>query len=167
MAADVGAAADGLPPSEPKTEIFWETYRLAQVFLDVQNHWARILGVSAPQFLILRTVEEIGGSSGTAVKTVATKLDLHPSSITAQSKALEKLGLMQRTTSEADARFVLMSLTTKARNALTDLKPDRQSLDDMIFADLGTDELREFTERVQRLRKRVAKGLRLLTIDEG
>lgn len=167
MTVNIGHPEEGLPHFEQSKELFWESYRLSQAFLKVQNHWAKELGVTASQFLILRAVEENSESRGISVKAVAAKLELHPSSITAQSKILESLGLIKRTASEADARFVLMGLTSKATTALHNLDHDRQAMETMISAALSSEELGRLIERIRLIRKRTAKGLRLLTIDEG
>src|ERR1700744_1934749 len=80
---------------------------------ELRYFWAKTLGISGPQWMILMALADMDQSDGVPVNVVSKKLHVDSSFITTQSKILEKKGLLRRKVSPADARIVQMSLTDK------------------------------------------------------
>lgn len=97
--------------------------------------WARTLGVSGPQWMILMALADLDQGEGVPVKVVSKMLHVDPSFVTTQSKMLEKKGFMRRKTSGDDARVVQMSLTDKTYKHIASLASQQEELNNFIFAE--------------------------------
>jgi DNA-binding MarR family transcriptional regulator len=121
-----------------------------------------MLGINVHQWMILMAVTALDEGIGASVKAVSVKLYADSSFVTAQSKVLEKLGLLKRGTSETDARVVLMSLTPKATEQIDTLRSTREPLETSVFGDTPNAELGKLIADLDDLRSkfnRVAKRL--------
>src|SRR6266849_2896949 len=78
---------------------------------EIRKFWAKSLGVSGPQWMILMALSELDRGQGVSGKDVSELLHIDPSFITTQTKLLERAGLVRRLASSEDARVILMSLT--------------------------------------------------------
>ncbi|QDM18188.1 MarR family winged helix-turn-helix transcriptional regulator [Tardiphaga sp. vice278] len=166
MADELTEAPQVSPITDLPMELFWEIDGLSRLFLEIQNHWAKALGVTAPQFLILQAVRELGWKKGAAVKDVAARLKVHPSFITAETKGLVKSGLVEKMPSKLDARVVLLSLSDRARSALESLHPHREALNSFVFASVDDDEMEAIINQFRSLKRLLSKGLRSLAVED-
>ena len=80
---------------------------------ELRYFWAKTLGISGPQWMILMALADMDQDEGVPVNVVSKKLHVDSAFITTQSKLLEKKGFLRRKTSTEDARIVQMSLTDK------------------------------------------------------
>src|SRR6201996_3088991 len=116
-------------------QFFWDVASI-NIHLDqIRKHWAKVLGITGPQWMILVAVADLDQGGGVPVKDVIAKLLVDPSFVTVQSKILEKSGLLHRTESAEDARVVLMSLTEKATREMEALSVRQELLNKFIFSD--------------------------------
>jgi DNA-binding MarR family transcriptional regulator len=148
-----GTVADG---------IFWEIIAISAHIEEISYGWAQMLGVNVHQWLILMAIQDIDHASGVSVGGVSVKLHTDPSIVTTQSKGLEKGGWIDRTPSEEDARVVLMTLTSKARDEIARIKTRRDEAKRSIFEGLDDPSLTalhaklfELSERFAREEKRI------------
>ena len=118
--------------------------------------WAR-LGINAQQWRILTAIGLLDRGSGVAAKDVAAKMRVGASFVTTQGRRLALQGLLLRTHSSRNARFVTMSLTHKAHQALARLASSKASLDDCIFSGANAHELDDVTRNLTRLRQNLVK----------
>src|ERR1700744_5786933 len=70
---------------------------------ELRYFWAKTLGISGPQWMILMALADMDESDGVPVNVVSKKLHVDSSFVTTQSKILEKKGLLRRKVSPADA----------------------------------------------------------------
>ena len=91
----------------------WEIAAINVHLEEIGQFWAKALGISGPQWMILMALADLDQGEGVPVKVVSKMLHVDPSFVTTQSKMLEKKGFMRRKTSGDDARVVQMSLTDK------------------------------------------------------
>ena len=77
---------------------------------ELRYFWAKTLGISGPQWMILMALSDMDQGDGVPVNVVSKKLHVDSSFVTTQSKLLEKKGFLRRKTSTEDARIVQMSL---------------------------------------------------------
>ena len=89
----------------------WEVASINVYLQELRYFWAKALGISGPQWMILTALADLDQGEGVPVKVVSKMLHVDPSFVTTQSKLLEKKGFMRRKTSVDDARIVQMSLT--------------------------------------------------------
>ena len=125
---------------------------------ELRYFWAKALGISGPQWMILMALADLDDKDGIPVNVVSKKLHVDPSFVTTQSKMLEKKGLLRRKTSTEDARVVLMSLTDKTCKQLAGLAAQQEALNEFIFAELSNKQLDELIDTLSGLRNRLEKG---------
>src|ERR1700710_2976253 len=135
----------------------WEIVSINVHLQEIRYFWAKALGISGPQWMILMALADLDQGEGVPVKVVSKMLHVDPSFVTTQSKMLEKKGFMRRKTSEDDARIVQMSLTDKTYKHIANLASQQEALNEFIFAEFGDRELAELTVKLGSLTKRLEK----------
>jgi MarR family transcriptional regulator, organic hydroperoxide resistance regulator len=125
---------------------------------ELRYFWAKALGISGPQWMILMALADLDDKDGIPVNVVSKKLHVDPSFVTTQSKLLEKKGFLRRKTSTEDARVVQMSLTDKTYKQMADLAVRQEALNEFIFAELSNKQLDELVDTLSGLRNRLEKG---------
>ena len=136
----------------------WEIASINVHLEELRQFWARALGISGPQWMILITLAELDQDKGIAVNAVAKKLQVDSSFVTTQSKILEKKGLLRRRTSDQDARVVQMSLTDKTYKQMAQLSSQQGALNEFVFAELKGNEFRDITQKLAELSERLEKA---------
>jgi len=152
--------SDQVPPDDVLVRAFvWDIISINVHLEEIRSIWARNLGITSPQWLILMAVNDLDRGNGASVRAVSTKLHVDPSFVTTQTKSLEKNGFVRRVPSEEDGRVVLMSLTDKASKQIASLYAKQSSADGFIFSDFSESELRNITDKLTLLRERMGKAL--------
>jgi DNA-binding MarR family transcriptional regulator len=144
------------------------TWALASVNVHLEElryFWAKTLGISGPQWMILMALAELDKDDGVPVNVVSKKLHVDSSFVTTQSKLLEKKGFLRRKTSTEDARIVQMSLTDKTYKQLASLASQQEALNEFIFAELGDRELVDLTDKLVDLQGRLEKACLKVVLD--
>jgi DNA-binding MarR family transcriptional regulator len=136
----------------------WEIAAINVHLQEIRYYWAKTLGVSGPQWMILMALADLDQGGGVPVNVVSKMLHVDPSFVTTQSKMLEKKGFMRRKTSENDARVVQMSLTDKTYKHIAGLASQQEELNNFIFAEFSDRELGEFTDKLAALKDRLEKA---------
>jgi MarR family transcriptional regulator, organic hydroperoxide resistance regulator len=132
---------------------------------ELRYFWAKALGISGPQWLILMALVDLDQDDGVPVNAVSKKLHVDSSFVTTQSKLLEKKGFLRRRTSTEDARIVKMSLTDKTYKHLSSLDSQREALNEFIFAELKDKQISDLTETLQSLEGRLEKAILKIVAD--
>src|SRR4030088_1897923 len=143
----------------------WEIVSINVHLQEIRYFWAKALGISGPQWMILMALADLDQGEGVPVKVVSKMLHVDPSFVTTQSKMLEKKGFMRRKTSEDDARIVQMSLTDKTYKHIANLASQQEALNEFIFAEFGDRELTELTVILALLKDRLEKACLKVAID--
>jgi DNA-binding MarR family transcriptional regulator len=147
--------AENLENQDIARRLAWEIASINVHLQEIRYFWAKALGVSGPQWMILMALADLDQGEGVSVKVVSKMLHVDSSFVTTQSKMLEKKGFMHRKTSEADARIVQMSLTDKAYKHIASLDSQRDAVKEFIFAEFGERELKELIHKLTSLRNRL------------
>ncbi len=132
---------------------------------ELRYFWAKTLGISGPQWMILMALADMDQADGVPVNAVSKKLHVDSSFITTQSKLLEKKGFLRRKTSTEDARIVQMSLTDKTYKHLASLASQQEALNDFIFAEFDDQQLDEITSKLSALKNRLEKACLKVVVD--
>src|SRR5450755_3856056 len=132
---------------------------------ELRYFWAKTLGISGPQWMILMALADMDQADGVPVNVVSKKLHVDSSFVTTQSKLLEKKGFMRRKTSTEDARIVQMSLTDKTYKHLTALASQQETLSEFIFAELDNGELEDLTDKLNALQSKLEKACMKVAMD--
>jgi DNA-binding MarR family transcriptional regulator len=146
-------------------EFIWSVMSLNAHLEDIHLFWAKRLGVTEPQWLILMAVGDLDQGIGVSGIDVAEKLHVHPAFVTPQTKILEKSGYLRRTVSTVDARFVMMFLTDKARKEIDKLAVLRDQIDSSLFASLDNKLLKDLADKITRISNDAEKVASRLAIE--
>src|SRR3954452_13548329 len=84
----------------------WEIAAINVHLEEIRYFWAKALGISGPQWMILVALADLDQNDGVPVNVVSKKLHVDSSFVTTQSKLLEKKGFLRRKPSTEDARIV-------------------------------------------------------------
>src|ERR1700754_5134344 len=115
----------------------WEIASISVHLEELRYFWAKALGISGPQWMILMAVAELDQSEGIPVNAVSKMLHVDSSFVTTQSKLLEKKGFMRRKPAPEDARVVKMSLTDKTYKQLANLEAQQDAIHEFIFEEFS------------------------------
>jgi MarR family transcriptional regulator, organic hydroperoxide resistance regulator len=132
---------------------------------ELRYFWAKRLGISGPQWMILMALADMDQDEGVPVNVVSKKLHVDSSFITTQSKLLEKKGFLRRKTSTEDARIVQMSLTDKTYKHLAGLASQQEALNDFIFSEFSDGQLDELADKLTTLESKLEKARLKVVVD--
>jgi DNA-binding MarR family transcriptional regulator len=143
----------------------WEIASISVYLEELRQFWAKAIGISGPQWMILMAISDLDKDEGIPVNAVSKMLHVDPSFVTTQSKLLEKKGFLRRKPSPTDARVVRMSLTDKTYKHLASLAAQHEAINDFIFEEFGENELAEFTDKLTALKNRFEKARLKIALD--
>jgi DNA-binding MarR family transcriptional regulator len=144
--------------SETANRLTWAITAINAHLKELRQIWARALGISGPQWMILMAISDLDKEDGVPVKAVAKMLHVESSFVTTQSKRLEKTGLVRRKPCPLDRRVVRLSLSDRALKQLGRDSNRQQAAADMVLAGFEGDELNEFITRLTTVRRRLEKA---------
>lgn len=143
----------------------WEISSINNYLEELRQFWARTLGISGPQWMILMAISDLDKEGGVPVNMVSKLILVDPSFVTTQSKLLEAKGLLRRKPSPTDARVVRLSLTDKTQKHLASLAEQYKAIREFVFEEFDEDELAEFTTRLATLKNRLEKACLRVSLD--
>jgi MarR family transcriptional regulator, organic hydroperoxide resistance regulator len=146
-------------------QFLWDIASINVHLDEIRHFWAKELGISGPQWMILMAVGDLDSGNGVPVKDVSAMLHVDPSFVTTQSKMLEKNGFMRRVPSRQDARVVLMSLSDKASKKIAMLASRRDSLSEFVLADFDNEALQDISSQLGKLKSRLQKAAGMLAVE--
>jgi DNA-binding MarR family transcriptional regulator len=146
-------------------QFVWDIASINVHLEEIRHFWAKELGISGPQWMILMAIGDLDRGKGVPVKDVSAMLHVDPSFVTTQSKMLEKNGFTRRVPSSEDARVVLMSLSDKASKKIALLSSRREQLKDFVLAGFDDRALKEITDQLAALKNRLEKATLMLAVD--
>jgi len=143
----------------------WEIASINVHLEELRQFWARALGITGPQWMIVMALADLDEEDGVPVNVISKMLHVDPSFVTTQSKLLEKRGFLRRKSSLSDARVVQMSLTDKTRKQLANLAAQQEALNDFIFEEFDDRQLSAFTDKLAALKNRLKKASLRVALD--
>jgi DNA-binding MarR family transcriptional regulator len=143
----------------------WEISSINMHLEELRQFWARTLGISGPQWLILMAISDLDKDDGVPVNVVSKLLHVDPSFVTTQSKLLEKKGLLRRRPSPTDARVVRLSLVEKTQKHIASLNEQYKTIREFVFQEFDENELTEFTTKLATLKTRLEKACVRISLD--
>ncbi|MDB5617900.1 MarR family winged helix-turn-helix transcriptional regulator [Tardiphaga sp.] len=159
------AVRDSGQNQEIVRQFVWDIASINVHLDEIRHFWAKELGISGPQWMILMAIGDLDRGTGVAVKDVSAMLHVDPSFVTTQSKMLEKNGFMRRVPSTEDARVVLMSLSDKAAKKIATLSSRRDDISKFVFSGLDETALKDITDQLSVLKGRLEKATLMLAVD--
>ena len=135
-------------------QIIWDLVSISNHLEDMRRCWAKLFGISGPQWLILMAVNDLDKGAGVSVGDVSLKVHAVATFVTKQTKLLEKRGFLNRVSSDADARVVLMSLSEQARKQIGAMSERWNGLHEFMFSDFDAATWRDVKFKLELLKKR-------------
>ncbi|UFZ06196.1 MarR family transcriptional regulator [Bradyrhizobium ontarionense] len=158
-AAERSQIVEQLPKNRDAVLRFAREIATINVHLEeLRYFWAKRIGISGPQWMILMVISELDQGEGVAVNAAAKRLHVDPSFVTTQSKLLEKKGFMYRKPAPEDARVVRMSLTAQSLQQFAELEAQQAQIFGFIFEEFDGSELSIFTDKLAALKERFEKA---------
>jgi DNA-binding MarR family transcriptional regulator len=158
-------AADKSQNQDIVRQVVWDIASINVHLDEIRHFWAKELGISGPQWMILMAIGDLDRGTGVSVKDVSAMLHVDPSFVTTQSKMLEKNGFMRRIPSTEDARVVLMSLSDKASKKIALLSSRRDDLSAFVFSGFDDASLKDIGDQLSALKGRLEKATLMLAVD--
>ncbi|SFN96510.1 transcriptional regulator, MarR family [Bradyrhizobium sp. Rc3b] len=134
-------------------DFIWNVVEIHSQLEEIHKSWAELLGLTEPQWLILMAIDELDEGRGVSGIAVASKLRVHPAFVTNQTKKLETMEFLTREPSPDDARFIQMSLTSKARAEISKLSTKREALNSTLLEGLDGASLDYLNKRLTSIAK--------------
>ena len=144
-------------------QIIWDFVSISNHLEDIRRSWAKLFGISGSQWLILMAINDLDEGGGVSVGDVSAKIHAVSTFVTTQTKILEKLGLVIRVPSTVDARVVLMSLSSTARQQIADLSVRWEALHSFIFRDFDAQSMSDVKDKLEMLKKRAKTAVARVT----
>lgn len=110
----------------------------------VRTSLARRIGITGPQYSVLVAIAQFQGADGVSVGRVAEVLHVSGAFITAETRQLERLGLVIKAINPRDRRGVLLRLTPNGERQMIAISPAIMAINDKFFAPLTRRAFRQF-----------------------
>jgi DNA-binding MarR family transcriptional regulator len=117
----------------------------------VRVHFASRMGISGPQYSLLRAVAALQGSEGISIGVVAEHLHVTSTFITAQSGVLAQRGFLQKKEDAIDRRISRLSLTSKGKRLVEQIVNEVRPINDVFFGGLQRAEFDALSAIMQKL----------------
>ena len=117
----------------------------------VRGHLAWRIGITGPQYSVLVAIAQFQGADGVSVGKVAEVLHVSGAFITAETRELDRLGLVMKAINPRDRRGVLLRLTPKGERQMIALSPAITAVNDKFFAPLTRTAFRAFADNAAEL----------------
>lgn len=128
----------------------------------VRDGYARIVGVTGPQYTILIAIAHLGRAGDVSVTTIADHLKLSGSFVTNEVGKLVSQGLVAKTADPGDRRRVRLSITPAARQRFARLSEVQAEVNDIHFGPLSRQDFEDLRRIMPALVASTDRALRLL-----
>jgi DNA-binding MarR family transcriptional regulator len=146
--------------------LVWDISAISAYMARIADLLGNRIGVTGSQWLAIMAIDGLDQGDGVSVGDVASILNLDASFVSAQSKILEKKGIVLRTQSAADRRIVLLSLTEYAVPNLEELDRSKYTLEDHMCGGLEERSIEELSEALVTMRRRLGRAVLLVAAGE-
>jgi len=132
-------------------KLMFDLFTISARIEQVRSHLASSIGISAPQYSVLRAVSLLQGDTGVSIGVVAEHLHVTSTFITAQSRILAQLGVLKRQEQTADRRVCLLSLSARGERLVDEVAHAVRPINDMFFGILAKSEFQALCDTMTKL----------------
>lgn len=118
-------------------DFLWTIHALSDCSERLCKVWSNALGVSIPQWRILKATRDLDTGAGASITRVAKKVLADASFVTVQSKNLEIKRLLVRSRSPVDARIVTLALSESCKRGMSEAVSLYHPTRDAIAEEIG------------------------------
>ncbi len=127
----------------------------------IRSRFGALIGLTGIQYTILITIRHLENNSGVGVKTVAGHLSLSGAFVTIETSGLLKLGLIKKRPNPVDRRRVLLTVSPRGRQLLSELSPVQQEINDVLFSPLDRENFQALCRMSFQLRESAEEAVGL------
>jgi DNA-binding MarR family transcriptional regulator len=117
----------------------------------VRVHLASRMGISGPQYSVLRAVAALQGNEGVSIGAIAEHLHVTSTFITVQSGVLAQRGFLRKREDAIDRRISRLSLTLKGERLVDEIVNEVRPINDVFFGGLRRDEFDALSAIMEKL----------------
>src|SRR5262249_28980661 len=132
-------------------KLIFNLFTISARIEQVRVHYAFRMGVSGPQYSLLRAVAFLQGSEGVSVGIAAEHLHVTSAFITAQSRALLQRGFLKKKEDPTDRRVSRLSLTLKGERLVDEIVEEVRPINDVVFGTLQKSDLKPLSAIMEKL----------------
>jgi len=122
-------------------KLIFDLFTISARIERVRVHFASRMGISGPQYSLLRAVASLQGNEGVSIGTIAEHLQVTSAFIATQSALLRRHGFLKKNDDTADRRISRLSLTSRGKQLVDEIIEGVRPINDTFFGGL---ERREF-----------------------
>lgn len=147
--------------------LVWDISAIGAYMTRIAEMLGKRIGVSGSQWITITAIDGLSdGEEGVSVRDVASLLNVDGSFVSAQSKILEKQGILRRTQAADDKRLVLLSLTDEAKERLRQLDSSKSTLEQHVRGEFPQETLRDLSDTLITMRRRLGRAMLLVAAGE-
>jgi DNA-binding MarR family transcriptional regulator len=117
----------------------------------VRVYFASRMGISGPQYSVLRAVAALQGNEGASIGLIAEHLHVTSTFITVQSGVLVQRGFLRKREDATDRRISRLSLTLKGERLVDEIVNEVRPINDVFFGGLRRDEFDALSAIIEKL----------------
>jgi DNA-binding MarR family transcriptional regulator len=114
-------------------QLVFDFFTISARIEQVRVHFASRMGISGPQYSVLRAVAALQGSDGVSIGVVAEHLHVTSTFITVQSGVLAQRGLLKKREDLTDRRISRLSLTLNGERLVDAIVNEVRSINNVFF----------------------------------
>src|SRR6516164_7621034 len=126
-------------------KLIFDLFTISARIERVRVHFASRLGISGPQYSLLRAVASLQGREGVSIGIVAEHLHVTSTFVTAQSRMLAQRGFLKKREDTDDRRISRLSLTLKGERLVDEIIEGVRPINDIFFGGLQKKEFEAFS----------------------
>jgi DNA-binding MarR family transcriptional regulator len=142
-------------------KLIHETLAFATRIQEIRGRFAELLGLSDTGYSILIAVAHLGTDTDIGINGIADYLHLTGAFVTNEVAKLVNRQLLDKKDDPNDRRRVILTITTKGKQALEQLAPTQTKVNDILFETLSA---AEFKAQVKIMTRMVGCGDRALAL---
>jgi DNA-binding MarR family transcriptional regulator len=121
-------------------QLVFDFFTISARIEQVRVHFASRMGISGPQYSVLRAVAALQGDEGVSIGLIAEHLHVTSTFITVQSGVLVQRGFLKKKEDSTDRRVSRLSLTLKGEGLVDAIVNEVRSINDVFFGVLRREE---------------------------
>ena len=121
-------------------QLVFDFFTISARIEQVRVHFASRMGISGPQYSVLRAVAALQGDEGVSIGLIAEHLHVTSTFITVQSGVLVQRGFLKKKEDSTDRRVSRLSLTLKGEGLVDAIVNEVRSVNNVFFGVLRREE---------------------------
>ena len=114
-------------------KLVFDFFTISARIEQVRVHFASRMGISGPQYSVLRAVAALQGDEGVSIGLIAEHLHVTSTFITVQSGVLVQRGFLKKKEDSTDRRVSRLSLTLKGEGLVDAIVNEVRSINNVFF----------------------------------